>query len=97
LDPAWQTIFVRPQHRRVTFEVHDERYAMLLGSDLRRDGMFLELRRVLPEPGRTVAEVFYSDETRDFSFSAFHAEIPVEAIERLILEAKARLPQSSDV
>ncbi len=60
-----------------------------MASDLMRDGMSLELS----EPdGALVAEVFYSDVTNTMTFTTYLPDLPPEAAEWLIREARVRLP-----
>lgn len=67
-------------------------YHTVRGSDVQRDGMFLELIDQLT--GDTIAEVFYSDATGVMLISVFQPEIPLEPIERLIQRARYELPPS---
>jgi len=70
------------------FEYQGKRYATLRASDLPRDGMALEL---LTE-GETVAEVFYSDASGEFTISLFRESLPLPVAERLISVAREVLP-----
>ena len=63
-------------------------FTIMLGSDLERDGMFLELSH----SGDVVAEAFYSDETKKISLSCFQSSLPIETVEFLTAEAWRRLP-----
>lgn len=67
-------------------------YNLTCGSDVIRDGMYLELSEAGTSPLRQIAEVFYSDVTHEFSFSCYEECIPLQGIEKLILEAKKMLP-----
>jgi hypothetical protein len=67
-------------------------YCFTRGSDVVRDGMFLEAEIVGASTRRTVAEVFYSDETGRFFVSCFVEAVPLELIEYLIAEGRKRLP-----
>jgi len=44
-------------------QFHGQEFVLTMGSDIPKDGMFLELR---PVEGVSVAEVFYSDTTGEF-------------------------------
>lgn len=66
-------------------------YTMVLGSDIVRDGMYLELFEGTQE-GALLAEVFYSDQTHTMAFTAFREDLPLEAVEWIIAQAKVRLP-----
>jgi hypothetical protein len=70
----------------------NRRYSFLLGSDIQRDGVYLELVEV--ETDEAVAEVFYSDATGEFTMSIFRDSIPLEAVEELIASARKRLPRT---
>ncbi len=60
-----------------------------MGSDTQRDRVFLELVEV--PTGETVAEVVYSDKTREFSISLDGNDLPLEKVEGLISSARLRL------
>jgi hypothetical protein len=49
------------------------RYEMIRGSDVDRDGMYLEL--IESTTGNVVAEIFYSDVTNAMTFTAFAQRI----------------------
>lgn len=68
-------------------------YTIVRGSDVDRDGMYLELSE--KESKNIIAEVFYSDRTHDFSLSCFRPDIPLALIESLINDAKQLLPPIS--
>lgn len=74
-------------------EIAGVRYSFTVGSDVERDGMFLEAT-VAENPARTIAEIFYSDATGKFFLSCFGEAVPLELIEYLIGEGKRRLPPS---
>ncbi|EMD1715575.1 TPA: hypothetical protein U2I46_002878 [Providencia stuartii] len=62
------------------------------GSDIVRDGMYLELTMANTDPVLQIAEVFYSDVTHQFTLTCFEPNIPLEVIETLIEQAKKLLP-----
>jgi hypothetical protein len=68
-----------------------EGYLTQRGSDILRDGMYLELIDTLS--GDEVAEFFVNDQTKKFQISVFSPELPLEAVEYLIGRAKKDLPQ----
>jgi hypothetical protein len=70
------------------FDHQGKHYHMILASDLKRDGMGLELHL----GSRAVAEIFYSDVAGDFTVSLFEQSLPLPVIERLLAEAKVALP-----
>jgi hypothetical protein len=65
-------------------------YQTVRGSDVQRDGMYLEL--IDQSTGDEVAEVFYSDATHDMKISVFRPELPLRVVEALIEKAKHDLP-----
>ena len=65
-------------------------FKTLLGSDIHRDGRYLELIEL--ESGDEVAEVFYADEEKEMKMSIFKADMPLEVIEAFIAKAKLDLP-----
>lgn len=73
----------------------DNVYTYTVGSDVQRDGMYLE---VSDDPkGRSVLlEIFYSDRTREMTISVFSRDVPLEAVEWAISAAKKRLPPEPD-
>lgn len=67
-------------------------YEFVRGSDIVRDGMYLELTMANTDPVLQLAEVFYSDVTHQFTLTCFEPNIPLEVIETLIEQAKKLLP-----
>lgn len=65
-------------------------YRTVRGSDVQRDGMYLEL--IEESTGDEVAEVFYSDATHEMTISVFRPELPLRVVESLIEKAKHDLP-----
>ncbi|HCR4096803.1 TPA: hypothetical protein OOF48_001974 [Providencia rettgeri] len=73
--------------------IHDGvEYKLARGSDIVRDGMYLELTMANTDPVLQLAEVFYSDVTHQFTLTCFEPNIPLEVIETLIEQAKKLLP-----
>lgn len=70
----------------------DTEYELSRGSDIVRDGMYLELTMANTDPVLQLAEVFYSDVTHHFTLTCFEPNIPLEVIETLIEQAKKLLP-----
>ncbi|WP_145599427.1 hypothetical protein [Yersinia alsatica] len=66
-------------------------YEFICGSDVVRDGMYMEVRVTNTNPSRQIAEVFYSDVLATFTLSCFEQDIPLGVIEALITLAKKRL------
>lgn len=71
---------------------HGRRYRTIRASDLKRDGMALELESGLD----TLAEVFYCDATGEFTISLFNRDLPLPVIEQFIAEAHQILPPVRD-
>ncbi|MEY9559986.1 hypothetical protein [Sinorhizobium fredii] len=62
------------------------------GSDVQRDGMYLELSDA--DTRKVVAEVFYSGKAGRMSFTAYEEDLPLEAVELLMNAANSFfLPQ----
>ena len=76
------------------FEHAGKCYNTVFGSDVQRDGVFLEMT----ECGRNelILEAFYSDANAGFSFSCFQEVVPFEVVEFFVAEARRRLPPHSD-
>lgn len=62
------------------------------GSDIVRDGMFLEADLIGTAARRTVAESFYSDVTGKLTLTLFEENVPVELVEYLISDGRECLP-----
>jgi hypothetical protein len=62
-------------------------YSTIRASDLQRDGMSLEPSR----DSVFVAEIFFSDVTREFVISLFDKDLPLPMIEQFIAEARTDL------
>jgi hypothetical protein len=73
---------------------HDKRYETVMGSDVARGGMYLELWEC--GPSRELALwAFYSDADGSFEFTRYRADVPPEVEARFHQEAKRRLPPES--
>jgi hypothetical protein len=64
------------------------RYTTQVASDVTRDGLGVEL---LNEAGDVVAEIFRSDSEQTILVNTFFYDIPLEAIELLVIRAKQAL------
>lgn len=73
-------------------EENGTRYEIITGSDIVRDGMYIELRLPDTFPVKQLAEIFYSDVTHEFSVSIFADSLLLSVIEILVAEAKVLLP-----
>ena len=86
---------VIPPHADV-IEHSGHRYHMIMGSDLERDGMFLELI-VDGHSEAPPLEMFYSDVTGTFTLNTLQtASIPLEIIEHFIQEGAPLSSASSE-
>lgn len=75
-------------------EIAGLNYEIIIGSDLQRDGMYLE---VWNEANTVVAEVFYSDQNNQMTFTGYIPDLPLPLVEWMIESAKARLaPEQSN-
>lgn len=63
-------------------------YEVIVGSDIQRDGMYLEAWN---EGGAVVAEVFYSDQDDTMTFTGYLSDLPLTLVEWMIGQAKIRL------
>jgi hypothetical protein len=74
-------------------KVGDRVFDLVRGSDVDRDGMFLEVWEVAQgQRDGPLAEVFHSDVTGAMTFSAYAEDIPFEAIAWLLERARELLP-----
>lgn len=68
------------------------KFELTRGSDVLRDGMYLELSVSDTSSSRLVADVFYSDVTQEFFLTCYEENIPLEEVEKLISKARILLP-----
>jgi hypothetical protein len=73
----------------VPFTCRGQEYHHVVGSDVQRDGMYLEVTDTRAAPD--VLEVFYSDRTDEMTFTAYRPDIPLEVVEWALTMAKERL------
>lgn len=75
------------------FEFQGCRYTFVMASDRVRDGMGLELSRVMDNdfPGDNLLEIFYSDQDGSFTVDLYES-LPLELVECSIAVAKRSLP-----
>lgn len=69
-------------------ELAGQSYEVIVGSDIQRDGMYLE---VWNQANTVIAEVFYSDEHDTMTFTGYVSDIPLPLVEWMVVQAKARL------
>ena len=67
-------------------------YEIIFGSDVDRDGVYLELNTVNSGKEETLLYAFWSDNIEGFTFSALKEELPFELVEMFVGEARRRLP-----
>ena len=69
-------------------EILGQSYGVTVGSDVQRDGMYLEVE---DDAKAVLAEVFYSDRDGSMTFTGYRADLPLPLVEWLIALAKERL------
>lgn len=74
-------------------EHQGRQFRSIRGSDVHRNGMFLELTEV--GSSSAVLEVFHSDTDGSFSLSGFGSSVPLAVVEQFIASARQLLPPSS--
>ena len=77
------------------FEYDGKSYQCSMGSDVRRDGMFVEVGEG-PDGLNTLIHIFYSDVTHRMTATLFKPSIPLEVVEWAASVARKRLPISND-
>ena len=75
-------------------KIQGHEYSVIMGSDLERDGMFLELYEGTGVNGSPVAECFYSDADGSLSLTEHQQGVPAAALDWLRREGARRLPPS---
>lgn len=74
-------------------EINGKLYAVLFGSDIQRDGFFVEARdEGCPGDDELVIEIFHDDTTGSMTVTMYKANVPLEVVETLIGLAHERLP-----
>lgn len=69
----------------------DEKFEGLIGSDLERDGMYLEISAFPYNSVEIILEIFYSDATKKISITLFRENVALELVQEAIKIAKHRL------
>ncbi len=69
-------------------EISGQSYGVTVGSDIQRDGMYLE---VDDAAGAVLAEVFYHDGDHTTTFTGYRDDLPLPLVEWMIVQAKERL------
>lgn len=75
----------------MSFVVGESAYRYLVGSDVERDGMYVEVF-LHSDDTNALIEIFYSDQTHEMTISLFERDLPTEVVEWAIAVAKERLP-----
>jgi hypothetical protein len=81
------------------FDHKGKKYEVIFGSDIIRNGVFLELDDIT-ETGKPIGilEVFFNDSDGSFIFNAWkEVELPFEIIEFFIKGARERLPPARNL
>ena len=73
--------------------IEDREYSLLMGSDVERDGLYLELYAgAEPYSGSPLAEYFYSDVDGSMTLTEYAPGVPAAALAWLQSEGVRRLP-----
>jgi hypothetical protein len=77
-------------------EYNGQSYGIIRGSDVQRDGMYLELWSA-QNPDKQLCEVFYSDVKYTMSLACFDQEdIPIEVFEEYLRQSRYLLTPSQN-
>lgn len=78
-----------------SIEHNGQSYGVVRGSDVQRDGMYLELWSA-KHPEKQLCEVFYSDITQNMTVTCFDQEdIPLEVMEEYLSQSRYLLTPTS--
>lgn len=66
-------------------------YELIYGSDIQRDGTYLEMNDMSGASPETILFSFFSDETGRMTFSAYREDVPLDAVEWFVAQARERL------
>lgn len=69
-------------------------FTLIRGSDVQRDGMYLEISEKMHGGTHVVLEVFYRDEDGRMTLTAFAKDLPLELVEFTAQTAREWLPPS---
>lgn len=78
----------------ITFE--DTPYEVLSGRDAAADGTYLEMHDVSSGTPEPVLSAHHAEGTGRITFSAHRADMPLEAVERFVQQARVRLPPAEN-
>ena len=68
----------------MTFKVSGREFSIIKGSDVGRDGVYVELNEIISGEEKWLFERFYFDETRIKECSFEKGDIPFEALAKLL-------------
>ena len=74
-------------------EIAGQSYEGIIGSDVARNGMFLE---VSDAQNALIATIYFFDRDGSMNFTGHRPDIPLPLIEWMIVTAKERLVRASD-
>lgn len=74
---------------RMTLELDGHLFTTMMGSDLQRDGMFLELQT--STSSFPLMEAFHCDDDSSFAVTGFGQSVPISVVEQFLVEARQRL------
>lgn len=74
-------------------EISGQSYVVTIGSDVQRNGMYLEVEDAAKV---ILAEVFYHDGDHTMTFTSYYSDLPLPLIEWMIVHARDRLTPASD-
>lgn len=69
-------------------EILGQSYDVTVGSDIQRDGMYLEVEG---DAKAVLAEVFFHDRDHTMTFTSYQSDLPLPLVEWIIVHAKERL------
>ncbi|HTM81241.1 hypothetical protein [Asticcacaulis sp.] len=72
------------------FHLRGQDYTITIGSDIVRDGMYLEVENPLDDV-KPLFDIFYSDQIGEMFITTFKEDIPLEVMEWAISMARLRL------
>lgn len=75
-------------------ELAGRSYEATIGSDVQRDGMYLEL---VDQDKHVVGEIFFSDVDGEMAITLCQPGVPIEVVEWMIARAKVRLPPTDPI
>lgn len=74
------------------FHHKGQEYTITIGSDIVRDGMYLEVENLLDDV-KPLFDIFYSDQTGEMFITTFKDDIPLEVMEWAISMRNFTYPQ----